>query len=34
MSKYLFALQGSTLSKLDVENIVVQKWQDELDPHI
>jgi hypothetical protein len=34
MSKDLLALQGSTLSKLDVENIVVQTWQDELDPHI
>jgi hypothetical protein len=32
--KNLSNLQETTLSKLDVEHIVVQKWQDELDPHI
>jgi len=34
LSKTLSFVQDSTLSKLDVERIVVQKWQDELDPHI
>jgi len=33
-TKNLTALQESTLSRLDVERIVVQKWEDELDPHI
>ena len=28
------SLQDRTLSKADVEDIVVAKWQDELDPHI
>ena len=28
------SLQDRTLSKTDVEHIVVAKWQDELDPHI
>jgi len=30
----LTALQGSNLSKLDVEHIVILKWQNELDPRI
>ncbi len=34
LSKTLSFVQDSTLSKLDVERIVVQKWQDELNPHI
>jgi len=34
VSKNLTALQECTLSKLDVKKIVVQKWEDELDPHI
>jgi hypothetical protein len=34
LSKTLSFVQDSTLSKLDVERIVVQKWQDKLDPHI
>jgi len=33
-AKNLTALQASTLSTADVERIVVQKWEDELDPHI
>ncbi len=34
LSKHLTALQETTLSKLDVEHLVAQQWQDELDPHI
>jgi predicted transcriptional regulator len=34
LSKTLSIVQDTALSKLDVERIVVQKWQDELDPHI
>jgi hypothetical protein len=34
LNKNLSNLQETTLSKLDVEHIDVQKWQDELDPHI
>ena len=34
ISKNLSSLQETTLSKNDVEHIVVAKWQDELDPHI
>jgi hypothetical protein len=34
LSKTLSTVQDTALSKLDVERIVVQKWQDELDPHI
>jgi hypothetical protein len=30
----LTTLQDATLSKLDIERLIVQKWQDELDPHI
>jgi len=34
VSKNLTTLKESSLSKLDVEWIVVEKWEDELDPHI
>ncbi len=34
LSKTLSTIQDTSLSKLDVEQIVVSKWQDELDPHI
>jgi DNA repair exonuclease SbcCD ATPase subunit len=34
LNKNLNSLQEITLSKLDVEHIAFQKWQDELDPHI
>jgi hypothetical protein len=34
LNKNLTALQDATLSKIDVERLVVEKWQDELDPHI
>jgi predicted nucleic acid-binding Zn-ribbon protein len=34
LNKNLSTLQEATLSKLDIERIVVEKWQDELDPHI
>jgi hypothetical protein len=34
MNTSLNALQDATLSKLDMERLVVEKWQDELDPHI
>jgi hypothetical protein len=34
LSKHLTALQETSLSKLDVEHLVAQQWQDELDPHI
>ena len=34
VSKNLSSLQETSLSKNDVEHIVVAKWQDELDPHI
>ena len=34
LSRTLSTIQDTTLSKLDVERLVVAKWQDELDPHI
>jgi hypothetical protein len=34
INKHLMMLQTNILSKSDVECIVIQKWQDELDPHI
>jgi hypothetical protein len=34
VTKDLTVLQDTTLSTLDIECIVVQKWEDELDPHI
>jgi len=34
LNKNVTTLQDATLSKLDIERIVVEKWQDELDPHI
>jgi len=34
VSKNLTTLKESSLSKLDVERIVVEKWEDELDQHI
>jgi len=34
LTKNLATVQETTLSKLDVERLVVEKWQDELDPHI
>jgi uncharacterized coiled-coil protein SlyX len=34
LNKHSTALKDATLSKVDVERLVVQKWQDELDPHI
>ncbi len=34
INKTLTSLQDTTLSKLDIEHLIVEKWQDELDPHI
>jgi hypothetical protein len=34
LTKNLTILQETTLSKPDIENLIVQKWEDELDPHI
>jgi len=34
LNKNLTTLQDATLSKLDIERLVVEKWQDELDQHI
>jgi hypothetical protein len=34
LNKNLTTLQKATLSKLDIERLMVQKLQDELDPHI
>jgi len=34
ITKNLTTIQESALSKSDIENLIVQKWEDELDPHI
>jgi hypothetical protein len=34
LSRTLCTIQDTSLSRLDVERLVVAKWQDELDPHI
>jgi protein-arginine kinase activator protein McsA len=34
LNKHLTALKDTTSSKIDVERLVVAKWQDKLDPHI
>jgi hypothetical protein len=34
LSQNMVTLEDSSLSKSDVEHLVVQKWQDKLDPHI
>jgi hypothetical protein len=34
LNKNVTTLQDTTLSKLDIERIVIEKWQDELNPHI
>ncbi len=34
LTKNLTALQENNLSKPEIETLIVQKWEDELDPHI
>jgi len=34
ITKNLTVLQENTLTKPDIEHLIVQKWEDELDPHI
>ena len=34
ITKNLTVLQENTLTKPDIEHLIIQKWEDELDPHI